>query len=67
MKAPTTKIDWSNLDLEVADACSWDTKEKAWAFHPKTYADPIFYEDERTMLNEAARFFGFYDMFDAMI
>ena len=60
-------INWEKLDGQILDSCSWDTLERAWAFQPKTWADPVHYEDERTMLNEAARFFGFLDMFDAMV
>jgi|7_EtaG_2_1085326.scaffolds.fasta_scaffold68341_3 hypothetical protein len=59
-------MNWNNLPEDILDACAWSTSKKAWQFHPRDQAEAIYYNDERTMLNEAARYLGYGSLDDAI-
>jgi hypothetical protein len=57
---------WNNLPEEVQDSISWSISKRHWKFQPRNWAVAVYYDNERTMLNEAARHFGYGSLDDAI-
>jgi hypothetical protein len=49
-------MNWDYLPSEVVDSCEWT--KAGWKFQPNGY-EPVFFDDEREMIANACRHFGY--------